>query len=217
MQVLLILAGEPPSLDLIKTFWDSSALHVAVDGGIQCFKDHSLPPDLHLGDMDSADPYSVGDKTHVALDDQAHTDLEKSLHYLMSMYEVHSWVILGGGGGRVDHLFNNLQFCASLPAHHKVLFVNDIGSQYHPDRREGRELLFRLKCGQLTDLRVSVGTTISILPVGQIAGLRTSGLEWEIHGEINNKEAILSQSNRAMVTDPSFTLSDGSAYIVVYQ
>jgi len=212
MNVLIVLAGQPPSKSLLKTEMGNADLVLAVDGGYNTFKTHMLKPDLVLGDLDSAAFVESENVETLKLSDQNQTDLQKTLTHVLESYPVTSVVILGAGGNRTDHLMHNLQICALVDDSVKILFKNELPS----DIEFSMELIQRVTRDCDFDQRVKQGTTLSILPGTEYTSLNTQGLKWEISNQ-DSSTTFICQSNLSIKADPSFKVSSGVAYIAVYQ
>lgn len=212
MNILLILAGDPPSENLLKTQIELADVTIAVDGGTEVFVKFNLSPDLILGDLDSVRGEFYQDTQVIEQSDQDYTDLQKALKYILNQYSVNSLVLLGGTGGRTDHLLHNLHICADIDFSVKVTFL----SEKSVDGQNVMEIIQRITPSIYFDSRVKVGTIISVLPVTHYEGLTSKGLEWELTSKNSNDQSI-SQSNQARITDPEFNLFTGCVYIAVYQ
>jgi thiamine pyrophosphokinase len=212
MNILIVLAGTPPSKTLLKTEIKRSDLVLAVDGGFNVFQKYKLQPDLVLGDMDSADLQPDHDVKMISLPDQDLTDLQKTLQYVFKSHLVTSLMFLGASGERSDHFLNNLHLCASIDHSIKIVFKNEI-----PHSKDFTlEIIERITSLSDFDQTVKKGTTLSILPISNFLGLTTEGLKWEIKGcDYSNR--FISQSNMSIKDDPRFTIRSGYAYIAVYQ
>ncbi len=217
MNILLVLAGDPPGIELLTREMERADLVVAVDGGANGFYESDDQPDLLLGDMDSA-TLDFNDKTRlIKLPDQNHTDLQKGLEYLSQHYQIDSLVLLGATGKRTDHLLNNLQICAILPQEIPLTLINDFINPHTSGRPFREEVIYRLTPSSNTDLRVSVNSTLSMFTVTEFEGLCSSGLKWELEHLSSVESHFISQSNKTMRSDPSFSLKSGCVYIAVYQ
>ncbi|MBT3253868.1 MAG: thiamine diphosphokinase [Candidatus Marinimicrobia bacterium] len=212
MNVLIVLAGNPPSKTLLKTEMATTDLIIAVDGGFNVFHKYNLDPDLVLGDMDSANMENVGSIDVIPLLDQALTDLQKTLEYVFETQPVKSLTFLGGVGDRTDHLLHNLYICSSIDPQMKIIFKNELP----PDNDISLEIIQRITPECDFDLRVTQGNTLSILPITDFGGLNSLGLEWEIVNQ-NHSQGFISQSNLVNKADLTFTIRSGCAYIAVYQ
>jgi len=211
MNILIVLAGIPPSKSLLSTEMENAELTVAVDGGISAFESYDLKPDIVIGDMDASEPKDQR-MPILRMEDQEHTDLQKTLNYLLDTHKVESLIILGGGGIRVDHTIHNLYICSSIDSTIKIVFKNEISV----DGRDKLETIHRITPQSRFDLPIKNGDTISILPITTYEGLSTSGLQWDIKNR-DSGTGLISQSNIATKADPRFSVRSGCAYIVVYQ
>jgi len=210
MNILILLAGSPPSKTLLKTEMSAADLVVAVDGGFNIFPKYRLLPDLLLGDMDSI-KIDMAESVEIHnLWDQDQTDLQKTLHYLQDAYPVKSLILLGAGGRRTDHLLHNLHICALVDPSVNVIFKNEI------DDESAIEMIQRVTPQNGFNLQVKKGNTLSILPIEDFKGLNSHGLKWEIVNQ-DRSATFISQSNLAIKDDPSFNIISGCAYIAVYQ
>jgi thiamine pyrophosphokinase len=109
---IVFTGGEGPPPGLVKGLLAGpakGALTVAADSGLEAAEAAGLRPDWIIGDMDSLDDAARLDKypsgsviRHAA--DKDYTDTELALSLLREKGRDEAW-LLGGGGGRVDHLF----------------------------------------------------------------------------------------------------------------
>jgi len=212
MRVLFVLSGDPPDLDLLLTEIQAADLTVAVDGGVDIFRNQNHTPDITIGDFDSKKTDVDSDSKCIYLPDQNQSDLQKAFNYIEQNYSVSTVVLLGANGGRTDHLINNLQICASSDSHIKIIIKQIIAV----DERPTLETILRITPDIKVDLRVMKGTTLSVFAISHFRGLCSKGLKWEL-SQINSASGVFSQSNLANVDDPQFTLLEGVAYISIYQ
>ena len=212
MNVLIVLAGNPPSEALLKAEMMAADIVLAVDGGLNVFKKYRLDPDLVLGDMDSAQMIDIGSTEVIPLLDQDRTDLQKTLDYAFETYPVKSLIFLGAGGDRTDHLLHNLHICGSIDTHIVVIFKNELSSE----KDISLEIIQRItpKCNFY--LRVTHGNTLSVLPITEYKGLHSTGLKWEIVNR-DRSDGYISQSNLIIKDNLTFMIQSGCAYIAVYQ
>ncbi|NQV30441.1 MAG: thiamine diphosphokinase [Candidatus Marinimicrobia bacterium] len=212
MRILLVLAGDPPDSDLIKTEVSHADLVIAVDGGSKVLHDNNQKPDLIIGDLDSHTAIFEESVKIINAHDQSFTDLEKALQYISEKYTPTMLVLLGATGGRSDHLLNNLHICARIDHSVEIVFrskivVKDV---------QLSETIVRIVSGANIDLPVTEGATVSVLPVTQFTGLSIKGLLWEING-VDSGKAVISQSNISKTDTLNIVLLSGCAYIAVYQ
>ncbi len=212
MNILLVLAGEPPDKQLLQSQIDKTDLVVAVDGGFNTLKKYSLSPDLIIGDLDSVELPENNTIRVVHTPDQNFTDLEKTLEYLLESYTPNSLILLGATGGRTDHLLSNLHVCALVDNSVNITIL----SEKIISDKIVLEKIIRLTPNTNIDHEVKQGNTLSVLPVTQYSGLATRGLKWDIE-HLDSHHNSSSQSNLAIIDDPQFSLMSGSVYIAVYQ
>lgn len=147
----------------------SSCLVVAADSGLDYLVRQGFAPDAIVGDMDSLVDHSLitrFPKAQLERYDRAKdlTDTEIALDYLWKR-SIDPVTILGGGGGRLDHLLGIVS-----------LFQRD----RYPRRwiTDGEEVVL------VDDTEVfdaAEGQTVSFFPVGpEPARMRSSGLRWEL-------------------------------------
>jgi len=109
---VIFTGGEGPSADLIKQLIEQEAkdaLFIAADSGLAAAQGAGVKPHWVIGDMDS-----IGDDARLSAlqpervirheHDKDYTDTELALSHALENGCEKLWII-GGGGGRIDHLF----------------------------------------------------------------------------------------------------------------
>jgi thiamine pyrophosphokinase len=154
----------------------AGATVIAVDSGVGQAQRLGLAIDLAIGDFDSVDPPHLARAEadgaavarHPVVKDA--TDLELALDAALALgpSRIH---VLGGHGGRLDHLLGNLLVLAA-PAYATATVTARMGRARVTVVREGAELT-----GPIGDL-------VSLLPVhGSARGITTHGLLYPLRGE----------------------------------
>lgn len=154
-----------------------SAYTIAADGGVYVARHYGRAVDVVIGDMDSIDPEDLADLASAGVTILAHppekdeTDLELALNYAVEQGS--TWVrILGAIGGRFDQTLANVYLMA-LPS----LSACDVALA-------AQNQLVRLLRPGLHTLDGSAGDTVSLIPMdGRVTGIRTTGLQYPLHGE----------------------------------
>lgn len=172
----VVFAGGDP----VPTRWaahlPAGALVIAADSGLRNAAAFGRPPDLVVGDLDSADPADVEDAVASGAEVERHpeakdrTDLELALLVALDRGARHA-IVVGGGGGRVDHFLAGGLLLASpdLAGLEIEAFVGD-----------ARLAVVRTHRGFAGE----PGSLLSLLAVGGPArGVRTRGLRFPLHGE----------------------------------
>ena len=177
--ILLFANGVLDDTGWVGPYLARAAAVIAADGGLR----HLLPlghrPDALIGDLDSLPAGVVAEEAAGRVirhpRDKDETDLELALLYAVAQYPGHEVLILGGFGGRLDHMLANIL----VLAHPRLLgqpirFVDD---------RESAWLLAADPPGETT-VHGAPGDIVSLLPLGGPAHvLATTGLRWPLHNE----------------------------------
>jgi len=177
---LLLLAGDPPSGELLRTWTEASALFVCADGAAR----RRLPrtPDAVVGDMDSIGPPGEG-LPLIPMMGVDSTDSEKGLRYLADA-GCDRVILLGGTGGRQDHHLVNLALPLTEPG--KILLAAE---DFEAVGVEGRRTF-----------RLPPGRGLSLFPLfGPVSGVGLHGVEFPLDGVELDRIRGRNGSNR--VTD----------------
>lgn len=160
---------------------------VAADSGLEHALDLGLDVDLVVGDMDSVDASALdaaeaaGTKVEQHPGAKDETDLELALHRALDLLPADvaegrsrrggRIVVLGGDGGRLDHLLSTALLLAA-PAYADVAVEARLGPAFvHVVRDE-------------VTLQGQPGDLVTLLPVhGPARGVTTDGLAYPLAGE----------------------------------
>lgn len=202
MKVLLVLGGPPPGPALLGRVQAATDLAIAVDGGLKAFNDRN-PPQILIGDLDSAGPETRGPWERVELADQNHTDLEKAMAWLLANApdpEDLDLTLLGGLGGRSDHFLTNLLVLSRQSAPWTLRLLSE------------HERVERVTPVCPLALDTTPGDTVSILPLAPCL-VTATGVKWELEHEELTPSGLISQSNQAVGTKVSVRVRDGSVWV----
>jgi thiamine pyrophosphokinase len=176
MRTALVFAGgDPPSAELLDHL-DRSAFVIAADSGL----DHALAlgftADVVVGDLDSVTPDALARARDAGAEVEPHpaekdeTDLELALRRAVSL-GVQRVTVIGGGGGRHDHLLANA-----------LVLAHDDYADLEVDAIVGTAGLTVIRTR--AELRGAPGSFLSLLPIGGPArGIRTEGLRYPLCDE----------------------------------
>ena len=176
MQRALVFAGgDPPPAELLADL-DRSALVIAADSGL----DHALAlgftADVVVGDLDSVTPDALARARDAGADVEPHpaekdeTDLELALRRAVAL-GMQRVTVIGGGGGRHDHLLANA-----------LVLGHDDYAGLELDALVGTAKLTVIRAR--AELRGGPGSFLSLLPLGGPArGIRTEGLRYPLRDE----------------------------------
>lgn len=170
MTTVVVLCGGPGSLHV--TDLPAGATVIAADGGAELAWMLGLSVDLVVGDMDSISAETLAGiervERHAAEKDA--TDLELALVAALR-FEPERVLVLGGGGGRLDHLFGGL-----------LLLAAEAYAGVRVDAQFGAAAVHVIR-GERT-LHGEPGELISLLAVhGRARGVVTDGLVYALRRE----------------------------------
>jgi thiamine pyrophosphokinase len=212
--VVIVTGGEPAPLLETGSLDDSSHLGdslvgdsyvIAADSGLVTARMLGLRVDLLIGDLDSV-PQEELDR-HPGLEIDAHspdkdkTDLELSLDAARAR-RPDTIVILGGTGGRIDHLLANAALLAS-PSHRgpaiKWLTGEAAVHAVHTS----------------LELKGSFGDLVSLLPYGGPAqGVTTTGLRWALRSATIPPGSTWGMSNEMSAPTATVTVAQGVLLVI---
>jgi len=179
-QCIVVVGGDAPHPEILAALAAAEeAVVIAADSGV----DHALAAGLHvdvaIGDFDSVsvaglDAAAAGGarvERHPAAKD--HTDLELALDEALATGAA-DIVVVGGDGGRRDHLFANVLVVASPHYASRTIRAHLGRSRVH---------VLHGGSGALS-LEAEIGELVSLLPVhGPASGIRTKGLRYPLRDE----------------------------------
>jgi thiamine pyrophosphokinase len=208
--VVVLVGGEAPdpeALVAVAPDLADAGLVVAADSGLH----HAAALGLHVhavvGDLDSADPAAVaaardaGAEVDVHPVDKDATDLELALRAARDRGGRRVTVV-GGGGGRHDHLLANA-----------LVLTSPEFADLHLDAFVGtaRCTVVRTRAA----LTGAPGSLCSLLAVGGPArGVRTEGLRFALHGEDLTPGSTRGVSNELVAARAGVTVTHGVLLVV---
>ncbi len=202
MNAALCIGGEIPRIEKVKKILADMDIVAAADSGFDALYEAGLEADLVFGDMDSTQYREIiealpSKQREIVPAEKDETDTEIGLRRLQEM-GAERVTIIGGGGGRLDHLLGIV-----------LLFDREIRPWKWYTARE----LIRSVEEELTIAGMK-GRTVSLFPVG--AGrcrMKSSGLKWPLD-ELVWKKGDAGISN--VVTDETLKLEpiEGRAILI---
>ncbi|SRR5712692_247239 len=179
---VVVLGGGPDRPALIAL--PPGATVIAADGGAELARAFGLRVELAVGDFDSISAETLGSAARVERHppDKDATDLELALAAALRL-EPERILVLGGAGGRLDHLLGEL-----------LLLAGDAYAGVHVDAQLGAAAVHVIR-GERT-LRGEAGELISLFAVqGPARGVVTDGLVYPLRGETLEAGSTLGVSN----------------------
>ena len=172
--VVVFSGGEEPLPPWASGEIPDDAYLIAADSGLDHALSVGLDPDLVVGDLDSVSPTGLHRTTATVQrhpPDKDATDLELALLAALEL-DPDRLVVLGGQGGRFDHLVATIALLAS--PRWEAVDLEWVSS---------RARVRFVRAG--ITLHGTVGTPLTLLAHGGAAtGVTTTGLRWDLRGAV---------------------------------
>ena len=206
---IIFTGGESPPAGIVRQLLEGKqTLVVAADSGLAAAEGAGLKPDWIIGDMDSLDDVSrlaaYPPNSVIRCErekDYTDTELAFSLAAEKGCGEI--WII-GGGGGRIDHLFAI-----------RSLFERDVfPSRWITDGEDIRCIDAMAACSEIS-ARLEKGAVVSVFPLGRgpwRAG--SAGLKWPLEG-LPWDRGFFGLSNAAVNGEFSVTAQEGRFMVIL--
>ena len=210
---LLITGGRAPKADWLNQLCDMNNFVkiIAADHGIDSCQNANLPPDLLIGDGDSASAsaWQWAAEQHVPTQKypraKDYTDTQLALE-LMQQANAKSIIITGGFGGRFDHSYSTIFSCANFKT--PCAIIDETEAIFFIKATEK----FTFSCSQAV-----IPKAISLIPVtSQCTDVTSTNLRWSlVHATLTQKfpNAI---SNEALASDFSVSIAQGILGVYFY-
>ena len=202
---IVVCAGGP--VRAVLPAYDPAAIVIAADAGVHEAERLGLHVDLLVGDLDSADPAAVerveatGGRVERHPADKDASDLELAL-VAAAVADARQVLVLGGDGGRLDHLLGNA-----------FLFASSRFADLRIDAVLGAARIHVVR-----DQRTMEGTPgelISLFAAGGPArGLVTDGLRWRLDGDDLVPGSTRGLSNEFVESTATVHVGEGVVLVV---
>jgi thiamine pyrophosphokinase len=205
-RAVVLAGGELPPVESLRAILraeaERDALVVAADSGLDHALALGLRVDVVVGDLDSAsadaqaEARAAGTAFETHPTDKDATDLELALESARR-HGARSVTVIGGGGGRHDHLLANALVLAAVE--HADLDL---------DALVGTARITVVRAH--TELHGRPGDLCSLIPVGGPAhGVHTTGLRYPLHGEDLLPGSTRGISNELLHATATVAVTDG--------
>jgi thiamine pyrophosphokinase len=209
--VVVLAGGDPlPSslLHDVAEAIDRASLTVAADAGIHHAHRADREVDVLIGDLDSVDPKALEQARRAGTDvrsypvDKDATDLALALDVVLERTagadaDRPDVLVIGGHGGRTDHLIANLLLLAA--ERHAPLRIHAWW---------GIDILHIVR--DTVTLSGVVDSTVSLLALhGAVEGVRTTGLRFALDDAVLAAGSSLGMSNRMSASEATVVVRSG--------
>jgi len=202
---IVVCAGGPVRATLPTI--DEAALVIAADAGVHEAERLGLHVDLLVGDLDSADAAAVarveaaGGRVERHPADKDASDLELAL-VAAAVAGARQVLVLGGDGGRLDHLLGNAFLLASTRFADLRIDAVLGAARIHVVRDE-------------RSMEGTRGELVSLFAAGGPAhGVTTEGLRWQLDGDELTPGSTRGLSNEFVGSTASVRVGDGVVLVV---
>jgi len=206
---LTFIGGEGPGPDFCQLLARGASLIVAADSGLQAAENAGLRPDWIIGDMDSLDDLGrlgkyPADKVLCFQPDKDHTDTELALDLLWKQ-GCEKICILGGGGGRLDHIL-------AL----RSLFERKKYPERWVTKNEDIYCLDALnESGGVLNIKVPKDSLVSVFPLCSSPwDIESYGLKWPLNG-LSWEMGSIGISNRTVEEQFNIRVTKGRFLLIV--
>ncbi len=200
------IGGECPPPEVCREAASRANIIVAADSGLDAAERASVRPDWIVGDMDSLKDADVRlaryppDRVLRERSDKDFTDTELALRLLWDKGCAET-ILIGGGGGRLDHLLGIRALFDRFPS---------------PDLwLTGAETVIRLKNAASLTMTIKQGGVVSVFPCAQAPWkARSCGLKWALD-DLEWTSGFCGISNVAPEGQFSITSEQGNFLVIV--
>ena len=169
MKILLLANGDATNIKY--SYFDKI---VCVDGGLNSLP-AAITPYAIIGDFDSINKSLLQhfkEKSNIIVkNNQDESDLSFALKYCIKQYKPEEIIITGAiSADRFDHSYCNTLLLKQIPKNISAKIITKTQEIYFVDKK----ICFSNQ----------IGKTLSIIPLKNCEHIKTSGLKWEINGDL---------------------------------
>jgi len=207
---LIVTGGDPPradSLDRLALPARDRILVIGADSGVHHAHALGLTVDIAVGDFDSIDPEVLrslrGCEIRRHPVDKDATDLELALDSALESGADRA-IVIGGYGGRFDHLIGNV-----------FLIAANRFERLHLRAVMGEALVAVVHPGMELELTGEPGANLTVLAVhGAATGVDIEGLAWPLHDATLHPGSTLGLSNRFLTSEARIRVRTGTLLVL---
>lgn len=170
---LIIANGEACSTELMGQLLEWSPYIIVLDGAINRVNELGIKIDVLLGDFDSKEQALEKTQLHMPIEivhtpDQNKTDLQKGIEFLIER-KFSAVNIIWATGRRADHNLSNVTDVVRYQNQINIVLMDDYSRIFQLPKK--------------FEKWYTKGTPISLMPVGNVLGIKTTGLLYNLENE----------------------------------
>ena len=209
MKVILVAGGplSAASAELLRR--ESADFWVGVDGGARHFVILNRLPDCITGDFDTLTESEIEDFKGqgvqvVPTPDQDYTDIDKAIDVAISTHDATHIRIFGATGGQTDHFSSVLSALIKYQYKAHIRLIDEYGEVWvakHFEELRGETL---------------VGRLFSLIAMGEVTGITTTGLEWPLNHETLALGVRDGTRNRIIASTVTVQKQSGNLFLMLH-
>jgi thiamine pyrophosphokinase len=199
---VVVTGGESPDYRHVSSWFEKSEFVVGADSGLDTLGVYGVQPDIAVGDFDSVDDEGIlatlsPESVFRFPADKNETDTEIGVRFAFER-GADEVVLIGGGGGRMDHLFGIYE-----------MFQRERCPKWWFTRSERACVV-----ADEVVVRGAPGETLSFLPVGAVeCRMRSYGLRWPLD-ELRWVRGDIGICNEFIDTEAGVTMISGRLLLI---
>ncbi len=210
--IIHILAGGPVELlPDFNLYCNESITWVGVDRGVYTLLSNNIKPDIAFGDFDSVteEEFQIIEKEVDQLfrltPEKDETDMELALSWALKKMPERIR-IFGATGGRLDHMFGNIQLLIQANKNKNDVEIEIIDRQ---------NIIFLKSPGTYRLQKITDKKYISFIPISaEVKGLTLIGFKYPLTERHISLGSTLCISNELLIDNGTFSFSEGILMII---
>ena len=204
---LVLLGGDAPAV-APETLLDAAQFVIAADSGLDHAEKLGIAVDLVVGDLDSVSPAALERAEAAAVRIERHpadkdaTDFELAVSAAID-HGFSRIIVAGGRGGRLSHLLGNATLLASPRLQLTAI-----------EWWLGDTVVTAADARRTAVVRGAVGDRVSLVPIGKVTGITTTGLHWQLDNATLDVGTTRGISNTMDAGEATISVTQGALLVV---
>jgi len=203
MTIAVFCNGDKISGKVFSRFKDEIDFVICADGGSDKINHLGITPDIITGDFDSISKKTLlryKDTKIIHREDQNSTDLEKALNFAVKL-KPKKILLFGAYGDRIDHTLTNLNMLKKFHKNAAIELITNKSKLFYT--------------GKPLELNESIGTVISLIPIGCVKAVTISGFKYPLNKDNLEFGGRDGQSNIVISDKQKIGFKKGELFVVI--